>query len=522
VPPDASIDSSEIQSALSSIGLSAALIFGATLLGQGLGFVTRVTMARYLPVDGYGNVTIGLAILNLFGIAALVGVPPTLSRYLPRQETAEERQYTITSGFQIVIILSVVIAIGICISSGAISKYIFGNDDLVWIIRIFASAMPFYAILRLCFGGFRGYETTYPRILTQNVLRPGLQFAGIIIFVSLGFGTIGIAIAYGSAFVVVAIVAVGLLLWLIEFSPKDILRFNSVDQYSKILSFSLPLAVSGAINIIAKQSDLIILGIFKTSAQVGIYEVSFRMAVFTYLLLIPAIGYLFQPIVSRFDANKDNAKISDIYTVVTRWIVVGSCPAFVLFFLFPEQTLGFFFGPEYMKGALALRILLIGFLISLIPGLTGSFLTSVGETQVIMYISVATVIINVLINVVLIPTFGILGAAIATASARSFNNVSQLYFIHTRYDVHPFDRKFLLPTIIMIVIFIGAMLIPLPYAQFTFLEGFIIATGISCMYLVVIFLTRSLYAVELELIDGLLTKLGFSITVSNYLEWFVR
>jgi len=81
-----------IQSALSSIGLSAMLILGATFLSQGLGLLTRITMARYLPVDGYGNVVIGLSVMNLAGIAALVGMPAALSRYLPGRESENERQ----------------------------------------------------------------------------------------------------------------------------------------------------------------------------------------------------------------------------------------------------------------------------------------------------------------------------------------------------------------------------------------------------------------------------------------------
>lgn len=516
------MDYSEIQSALESIGRSAALIFGATLLSQGLGFLTRVTMARYLPVDGYGNVVIGLSVLNLLGIAALAGMPAALSRYLPRQETEDERRNIFSSAFQIALVLSTTLAIGVYFAAEPVASVIFGNVDLIWIIRIFAGVLPFYVVLQMSVGGFRGYETTYPRILTQNILRPGLQLAGIVLFVTIGYGTAGIAFAYASGFGIVAIIGITLLYRVSEFSARDVISRGSVGQYRELLTFSIPLAASGAIGVIAKHSDLIILGIFKSSSDVGVYEVSFRIAIFVYFLFFPAIGYLFQPIMSRFDAEGDREKMDDLYTVATRWVVVASFPVFALFFLFPDQSLGFFFGKKYQAGSLALRILLLGFVIALLPGLTNNFLTAIGETKLLMYISGGAMILNLVVNVALIPVYGILGAAVATAAARTVNNAIQSYFIYKYYDVHPFEREYVLPTCLIAVIFVSAYLGPIPFADMTFVQGFVVAAGFGLFYLALLLATRSIYAVELELIDGLLERIGIPVSVYNRFKLFVR
>lgn len=519
---DEDTDYSEIQSALGSIGLSAVLIFGATILSQGLGFLTRVTMARYLPVDGYGNVVIGLSVLNLFGIAALAGMPAALSRYLPRQETENERRTILASAFQIVGILTFVLAIGIFLAAESLATYVFGNADLVWIIRIFAGVLPFYALLRLCLGGFRGYEQTFPRVLTQNILRPGLQLAAIVAFVLLGYGTTGIAFAYAMAFVGVAVIATMLLSRGTEFSVPDLARRGSADRYRELIAFSVPLAASGAIDVIAKHSDLILLGIFKSSTQVGIYEVAFRMAIFVPLLFTPALGYLFQPIMSRLHADGDRQQMDDLYTVATRWLVVAAFPLFALFFLFPDQTLGFFFGENYRAGQAALQILIVGFLISLLPGLTGNYLTAVGETKLLMYISAGTMILNVIVNVALIPVYGIVGAAIATATARTFNNAVQSYFIYREHGISPYNRNYVVPTTLMMGIFFSLYLAPISFDSLTFLEGIPVAMGLGLVFLVVLLGTRSIYNVELELIDGLFKRAGLHVSVSGYLKPFVR
>lgn len=516
------VEYSEIQSALGSIGLSAALIFGATLLSQGLGFLTRVTMARYLPVDGYGNVVIGLSVLNLFGIVALAGMPDAVSRYIPRQETANERRNILTSALQIVGALSIFLAIGIYLAAELLATSVFGNDGLVWIIRIFAGILPFYAVFKVSLGGFRGYEKTYPQVVLQKVLRPALQLAGIILFVMLGYGTTGIAFAYALAFILVSIVGVLLLYHVGEISLKDITRQAHTDQSRELLTFSVPLAASGAITVIAKHSDLILLGVFKSSTAVGIYEVAFRMAMFVPLIFTLPVGYLFQPIMSKFDDNSDHLKMEQLYTVIIRWVIIATFPVFILFFLFPEQSLVFFFGEEYSGGKLALQILLTGFIISLLPGLTNSFLISVGETKVLMYISAGTMVLNVLLNVILIPIYGIIGAAIATTTAQIINNAFQSLIIYRYYGFHPYKYKYVIPTFLMGIITILAYSLPIIPRDLTFIEGCVIAAALGLLNFLLLVVTKSIYAVELELLDQLLEQAGIPLTVSVYLQRFVR
>jgi len=519
---EAAVDHSEIKSALGSIGLSAMLILGATFLSQGLGFITRITMARYLPVDGYGNVVLGISIMNLLGIVALSGLPAALSRYIPRKETDDERRRIVVSAFHIVVVVSLFLAVGTFLLAEPVSRVVFDNPDLVWVFRIFALVLPFYALFKLSVGGFRGYEKTKPQVVTDKVLLPGLQLLGIVAFVTLGYDTAGIAFAYAVAFGFVGVVSVAIVYRLGTVSPPDILTGGSIEKYRELLTFSIPLAASGAINTIAKHSDLVILGIFRDSGPVGVYELAFRMSFFVVAFFSPAVGYLFQPLVSKFDADNEIEKMDQLFTVTTRWIVVATFPVFALMFLFPEQTLTFFFGGDYSQGALALSILVLGFMISRLPGLTSGFLTATGKTKTLMYISVGTAVVNIVLNIALIPAFGILGAAIATASARLFNNITQSIVIVREFGMHPFKRDYVLPSVVMGSILIGVYVAPLPLEEFEFYEGFIFAAALGILFLLILLLTRSIYAVEVQLIDTLVKKSGIPISVSTRLQQFVR
>lgn len=515
-------DHSKIKPALASIGLSAVLLFGATLLGRGLGFLTRITMARYLPVDGYGNVVLGFTLMNLLGIVVLVGLPAALSRYLPQHQSDTERRAILSTAFQIVGILSVIFAAALFLAAKPVATLMFKNEGFVWIIRIFAGILPFYALFKLSLGGFRGYEQTYPRVLTQNVLRPGLQLAGIILFVLAGYDTAGIAFAYAMAFVGVGVISTVLLYRESELSVQGLTRRGSAGRYRELLAFSVPLAASTGTSVIAKNSDLIILGIFKSISKVGIYDVAFRMGLFVVVLFAPAFGYLFQPIISRFEAAGDWQRIDELYTVITRWSVIATVPVFALFFLFPGQTLTFFFGEKYQSGQTAMQILLVGFMIAMLPGLTSNFLTAVGDTKLLMYTSSGAMFLNVLANFALIPIYGIIGAAIATVTARIFGNTVQMYLIYNKYGVNPFNQGYIVPTALMSGLILLLFFAPVSLAGLTFIEATLVAVGIGILSIIIIFATRSIYAVELELIDIILGKIGLSVSVTRYLQPFVR
>ncbi|WP_137285801.1 oligosaccharide flippase family protein [Halorussus salinisoli] len=519
---DSPIDHSEIQSALESISLSAILILGATLLSQGLGFVTRITMARYLPVDGYGNVVLGIAMLNLLGIIVLAGMPPALSRYIPRFESTGERQEIVVSSFHIVVVLSLIVSVVVYLLTVVLPRSWFGDVNLIRIFRIFALVIPFYAVIKLSIGSFRGYETTFPQIITDKVLLPGSRLVFIVLFVLAGYDTVGIALAHAVAFLVIAIGCFVLVHRVGSFSLTDFFHRGSMNRYRELLVFSAPLAASGGVNIIAKHSDVVLLGIFKSSTEAGTYELAFRMSLFLIFFFSPAIDYLFQPIVSRFHSEERFDDMDSLYTLTTRWIVVATFPVFVLFFLFSDQTMTFFFSDRYRAGGIALSILAFGAMVSRLPGLTGSILISTGRTKTIMYISFGTAFCNVFLNIVLIPFYGITGAAMATAATTVLNNILEMYIVYNMYEIHPFEREFVLPTMLIATIFGIISVSPVRFSDFSFLYSVVIAGGFGAVYLSLFLLTRSIYQVELHLVDQLFQRLGFSVRVSKTFQLFTR
>jgi O-antigen/teichoic acid export membrane protein len=267
---------------------------------------------------------------------------------------------------------------------------------------------------------------------------------------------------------------------------------------------------------VTRNSDRLLLGVFDTSSAVGVYDVAFMLSQFI-IFFGPVLNYFFQPIMSEYDAENDSQRMDKLYKIITRWLVILTFPLFTLLVLFPETLLGAFFGAEYRDGGFVLMLLAIGFYAARFVGLSGSFLTATGDTKVLMYISGLTAALNFGLNILLIPVFGIRGAAITTVSSTVLNNSIQSVYIYTSSGIHPFTKELLLP-VIMSLAFLGVTESVISGNAMTVFQALFVSCILGSILVISIILTKSVYLVELKLIDSLLNKVGVDLQIQDKLR----
>lgn len=507
---------SEVRGALGSIGLSAIIVLGGTILNQAMGFGTRIVMTRFLPVDGYGEVVLGITVLNLLGLLSVLGLTQAMTRYIPLADNKTERTSIAGAIYQIGIVLSIFWAIVGYMAADAIAGVIFSRPNMAGVIRIFSLSLPFYVLFKLTLKGIQGHKETTPNILTKNLVLPATRLGAVGILALSGYGVLALAIGYNLAFAFAALVGALFFIRAGNYQIRSLLTLSSKDRYRELLGFSVPLAVSASFGLVTKNTDRFLLGALDTSSAVGIYDVAFLVAQFI-LFFGPVLNYLFQPIMAEYDADGDFHRMDKLYTIITRWLVILTFPVFALLVLFPETMLGTFFGSEYRAGGLALAILASGFFAARLVGLSGSFLIATGETKVLMYVSGATAALNLGLNVALIPIYGIIGAAIATVGSTLLNNGIQAAYVYRSTGIHPFTRELLLPTA-LVTACLGYAEVVLSGVELRFIQGFMIAGSFAGVYLILILITRSVYVVELKLVDSFLEQIGIRLDLENRLE----
>jgi O-antigen/teichoic acid export membrane protein len=510
----------EIRGALGSIGLSAVIVLSGSILSQVMGFGTRIVMTRYLPVDGYGDIVLGITVLNILGIVSIIGLGAALIRYLPRAESDEEHTRIAATVYQIGIGLALFWAVVSFLAADIIAGVIFESPAMADVIRVFAIGLPFYVLMRLSLKGIQGHKATTPNIITKQVVRPVGQLVAVGAVSLAGFRTIGLAVGYNVGFALAGLVGFAFFLRAGGHQIRGLLRPSGTSRYREILGFSAPLAVSSSFGLVTQNSDRFLLGVFKAGDVVGIYDVAFLASQFI-LFFGPVLNYLFQPIISELDADDDIHRMDKLYKIVTRWLVILTFPIFVLLFLFPEMVLGTLFGTEYRAGAGPLALLTVGYFAARFVGLSGSFLTATGDTKVLMYVSGTTAALNLVLNVALIPVLGAFGAATATVLAIVLNNGLQAGYVYKSTGIHPFSKELLLPVSLATAVVAGAKWIISGSGQ-SFTEGFAISAGVASTLILLILLTRSVYVVELKLVDSLSQKVGLQLELEDRLRVFSK
>ncbi|MFC5970142.1 flippase [Halomarina salina] len=417
---------------LSSLLSSASLVVVGTVLGAIAKMVERIIIGRSLSLDAYGEVSIGLAILTMATTLSVLGFSQGIPRFMSRYDDTPAKRGVWVTGFVVTLGAAVVVAGALFAAAGTLTQYL-GGTDSVWLLQLFFLSIPLTVGLRVGIGGLQGFENTRYRTVVQDVLHPLSRIALLVGFLWAGYGTVAAGYAYlvaaGLAFVVSHLLLNRLL-------P---LRGSFVTRPRELLRFSLPLVVSGFLAILLSQTDTVMLGYFRPSSEVALYNAAYPIAIGLGTLL-GAFNFLYLPVASRLDAQDERSEVEAIYAVTTKWAFFLTFPAFLTFAVYSGDVLAIFFGERYRDAGPALTILTVGYFSNALFGQNLRTISALGDTGYLMLINGVAYAINVVANLVLIPQYGFVGASVASAASYTAMNVAANVILWRQFRIHPFSR----------------------------------------------------------------------------------
>ncbi len=482
-----------------------------SVVGMFLVFLSRVMMARYLSVEEYGIFSLGYVILSILSVVSLMGLEKGISRqiaFYSGKGNARKVSGIIRSSIAITVVVSFVCGLVLFVFSDALSSAFSGGQELALTFRTFSFGLPFFTLILLLVAVYRGFDRADVKVYFSDVLKNVL----FIVFLAVS-GVFRLSFAFVlSGFVLsVAVSCIGIIILMLKkpLAAQLTTRGQPPKKVTKeLLIFSLPLLVSALFSMILSWTDTIALGYFKGLTAVGVYNAALPIAMFVPILL-NGMAYIYLPVVSKLHAQNRLDEIRRMYTITTKWVFSLTYPLFLVLVLFPKPVLGFLFGAGYVAGTSALQILVIGFFIHTFLGLNASTLLSLGETKYLMRTSIVAALVNITLNVVLVPRMGMTGAAIATSLSLVLLNIlisSKCYF---GYRIHPFTRKYLSP----ILVSIPAILIIYTVTKLLVVEESIWLLPIFLIIFFVIYflsvlLTKGFDREDLSMIVSIERKLG--------------
>lgn len=436
-----------INQSLQKIAKGTAIVFLSTIMGMLFAFGGRVFVARFFSHSEYGIYSLALIILNFAAVISAVGLEHGATRqiaYYRGKAEAAKVQAIISSALQIVLIASILLSLMLFFTSGLVSVQIFHEPGLALPLRILSIAVPFFVFITVLASIFRGFDDVKPKAYFQDILRNGLFPLLLlpVVLLSLSFSA-GIY-AFSASIILTSIAFAVYTLKKAPFTVKIYPAINSIGK--ELLLFSLPLLGVAMLSIVMNWADTLVLGYFKTSEVVGLYSGAVPLA-HLILIALASMGFIYVPIASQLYSQNLVSELKRTYQVVTKWIFSVSLPLFLLLFLFPETVLSFFFGTGYAEAGWALRILSLGLVCHTFLGTNGMTLLVMGKTRLLMWANLLAAGLNVTLNIILIPRWGITGAA--TASLVSYLALNAFYSV-TLYQlsrIHPFTKSYLKPVV---------------------------------------------------------------------------
>jgi len=394
--------------------LSEALLsFSGMSLGSVFRYMFSIIMARFLGAQMLGLYSLGNAITRIAEILALLGLDNGVLRFVSRDtEDKVNVDRSIYTSLKIGLISSILIAVLLFLSAEKIVNEILNKDSfLITVIKVFAISLPFTVLTLISSFATQAFKILKYKIFVNQIVNP---LTLLIAFVTSYF-LLGIELSILLPTVVSSIIGLMFILkFLTNFSSISLSKIIGTTVDKDILKFSVPLMFVSAIGIIMHWIDIIMLGILSNATEVGMYHPIERTAGLVRMILFAFAG-IFAPIFSEHYFKKNKNGMKDSYQSSSKYILAFSLPIFIFLFIFSEPML-LVFGTEF-QNYFALKVLLLGIFIQTIFGLGSSTLTMSGYTKFnLLNVSIALVL-NIISNSILIPLYGLTGAALATSFA---------------------------------------------------------------------------------------------------------
>lgn len=413
---------------LSNVG-TAILLFGGTAY-----------FARVLGGEQFAPFILFQGLLGLLSIPADLGVRGGAEKRISEGRDAPE-----ILGTAVILKLVLVIFIGVIVFLFRlpINKYIGADISIILVLTLIVRE---FGLLNIAV--IRG-ELQVGRTATVSFIR----YAGWVLF-----GVILVRAGYGVQGPVYGLFAgnVIMLIWSV-YRKKTNLGYPSVGGVVSLLSYARYNVISQIGGYTYNWIDVVILGLFVPSNHVTAYEVAWRVSMLI-MTFTAAIADTIFPQVSAWDAQDVQREIKQLIPHMVATTTFVSIPATFGVVLYAEAVLKFVFAPEFTIASLVLIILMMEKILQSIHIVVGKALQAIGGVASAAVATIISLVVNIVLNLVLIPQFGLNGAGIATTISFGLNALLHVYYFNQFVTLHlPWRRLSL--SVIASIIMTGCLLI---------------------------------------------------------------
>jgi O-antigen/teichoic acid export membrane protein len=327
----------------------------------------------------------------------------------------------------------------------------------------------------------------------KHLLAPMLKFAAVLSLVLLRADVKFLAHGYLIASTFGVALYVGILLRLLRRDGTlEGMRAAPLRIPAKeLFGFSIPLLTSNLVAIVMHSADTMILGYFHPSTEVAMYRVILPAASLN-TIVMASFGLLYLPLAARLFARNDFQGIRTMYWSTTVWMAVFSFPVFAITFGLAKSLTITLYGERYADSAILLQLFAAAYYFGVALGNNGLTLKVLGKIRYIVLVNVSAMLAALVLAVLLVPRFGALGAAVATATSMVLHNILKQVGLRVALGKHFFEWR-VVPVYAVITGCVLTLLVVQLLVSPSLLLGVPLAVALS---LLVLLLSRRMLDVE--------------------------
>jgi O-antigen/teichoic acid export membrane protein len=277
-------------------------------------------------------------------------------------------------------------------------------------------------------------------VIGEDLVQPAVNLLILILLSLIGLKIGGViistAISHGFALL--------LLLFFVKnlFSDELDAPFSSNFAFRKLFIFSISTGLAGIFTLLTGWLSRLFIGYYRPAAEAGIYQAASQISII-FVMILSSLNAIFAPMIADLYNKNELSRINELYKISTKWGLYVILPFFIVICFIPKDFIVAVFGENYLDGWLPLVILATSQVVNVATGAVGFLLIMTGHQYHWFRISFVTMLTNIVLNIILVPRFGMVGTALATAL--SLGGLFVIGLIQTKrvLGLWPYDRRYL-------------------------------------------------------------------------------
>ena len=418
----------------SDIVRGSGITFALKIAGTVIGLYLVLLISNKYGAESLGLYSLSMTTLMLVGIISTLGLTNSILRF--SGSLADDSYSAIFSVYKkslsISIPISTILSTIIFFTSEKLAESVFHNVSMASSLQAISLAIPFFSALLINIPFLRVLKKNTISQLLTNVIRPVII---ILILLTINYFLLDSAVITPVYALTTSVMVVTLLSFILVLKQTNKIVIKDIDSitYKQILNVSIPMLVTAIVVFLIDSIDSVMISYYWPMEEVGIYSLAFKIATLIIFVRV-SVEVISAPKYSKLYWSGQKEELQKVIRTTSGLIFWVSSILILVIVSFYETYISYF-GEEFATGKQAMLILLFGQMVSVVSGSAGLFLNMTGKEIILRNTLLFVIVIDVLLNMLLIPKYSITGAAIATATAISLGNIISVVYIKTKMSI---------------------------------------------------------------------------------------